>query len=506
MLKQLKAWRSLIRVNAKSIFVSTITSVICVACSLTSPIALSNFIGQISEHSFTLALIWLGIDLMLKLLEQLSWHFNYSNFVKLIGPTYMHLQQSLTLTALKPIDNDKKNTLDYVIGNDLYTISSYIDKLIIRLGGLLKLVTVSVVIFLYSYSIGTIILAVSVLGYFILSFYMTQKKKTTKRLYTEEKSVTEKFNEIFNKKDVIKKYNLENAVIFEENRRLYNYVESYSDSTKKRSIKDNLLQIYWYTMLAVMFAILVYEYKQASLTLTIFLAIYNYLLMYSKITENVFDLKLETVELGLAIERYNDIINIESEEKKESITKLTHVQIEKINPRANAKEKHLLFKPDEVVVLKDPAYKKYFTLPPSGIAINNISIEHLDYDQICKIVTQSNEMFDDTIIENLQIISCDLKRISNLITLIGLTKFINSLEDKEYTNIIDNTDPEIHLKFNLVRAILSDAKVIFLPLDDLSDDCIGDIMKTITATRNGRVYILLDEKNRINRKKLTIVE
>lgn len=506
MLKHLKSWKSLIRVNSRSIIVSSVTSLICVVCSLVSPIALSYFIGLVSEHAFTLALVWLGIDLMLKLLEQLSWHFNYSNFVKLIGPTYMHLQQQLTVTALKPMDGETKTTLDYVIGNDLYTISSYLDKLIIRLANLLKLIAVTVVIFFYSYSIGTIILAVSVLGYFILCFYMTQKKKSSSHLYIKEKSVTEKFNEIFSKKDVIKKYNLENAVIFEENRRLYNYVESYSESTKKRSIKDNLLQIYWYTMLAVMFAILVYEFKRANLTLTIFLAIYNYLLMYSKITENIFDFKLETAELGIAIERYNEVVNIESEEEKETITKLTDVKIEKINPRANAKDKHLLFKPDEVVVIKDPAYKKYFTLPPSGIAINNISIENLDYDRICKIVSTANEMFDDTIIENLQIINNDLKRISNLVSLVGLTRFINSLEDKEYANIIDNTDPEINLKFNLVRAILSDAKVIFIPLDDLEDNCLTDIMKAITATRNGRVYILLDEKGRINRKKITIVE
>ena len=95
MLKQFKLWKSLVKINSKNLTIQAISYGVCLICALVSPVALSFFISYISSAEFTLALLWLGIDLAIKLLEQLSWHFNYSNFTRLIAPTYLSLQENI---------------------------------------------------------------------------------------------------------------------------------------------------------------------------------------------------------------------------------------------------------------------------------------------------------------------------------------------------------------------------------------------------------------------------
>ena len=224
MFKQLKLWKGIVRLNSKSVTIQVISYMVCMICALVGPLALSLFISFISSANFSLALLWLGIDLAIKILEHLSWHFNYSNFTGLIAPTYLYLQEKLTTTALNSGNLKNKEEFDYVVSNDLYTLSAYIDKFIFGIYNLLKAIIITIVIFYYSYAIGTIIVSVAIVGYFIIAFYAGQRKKTTKLLYNKEMSFTKKFDEMQSKKDVIKKYNLENAVIYEEERRLFDYV------------------------------------------------------------------------------------------------------------------------------------------------------------------------------------------------------------------------------------------------------------------------------------------
>ena len=506
MFKQLKLWKNIVTLNSKFVLIQATTYVVSVFCAIISPIALSYFISFVSSSEFSLALLWLGIDLAIKLLEQLSWHFNYSNFTPLIAPTYLRLHESLVMTALSPIDKNIKNEFDYVVSNDLYTISSYIDKLLFGICNFLKLVIITIIIFIYSYAIGTIILAVSILGYFILTFYVGQRRKTDNDLYLKELSLTKKFGEIQKKHDVIKKYNLEKAVFFGGKRRVEDYVGSYYKTTNNRSIKDNIIQIYWNVMLAICLAILVFEFRKATLSLTLFLAIYNYLLMYTSITRNVFDFKLEINELAVALGRFKNVISTEQENKKPIIDEIYSIEIPKLNARINAKEKSIEIPVGSVVLFKGREYKKLFLTPVIDFKVNNIDISKIDFDYVCKVVSYDNEMFDDSIIENLQIINPDLKQISNVIKLLDLNGFINSLPDKEMSNISETNDRSINFKLNLAKAILSNSKVIFLNVSELKDEDLSKVFKTIIIMRKTRIFLVYDENNRINRKNVLIVE
>ena len=97
MFKQLKLWKNIVTLNSKFVLIQATTYVVSVFCAIISPIALSYFISFVSSSEFSLALLWLGIDLAIKLLEQLSWHFNYSNFTP---PSYKFKLYSTNCSAV----------------------------------------------------------------------------------------------------------------------------------------------------------------------------------------------------------------------------------------------------------------------------------------------------------------------------------------------------------------------------------------------------------------------
>ena len=196
MFKQLKLWKGVVVLNKRSVIGQLISCLICVVCALVGPIALSFFIGYVSNGEFSGALLWLGIDLSLKVLEQLSWHFNYSNFTGLIAPTFMRLQEKIVNATPGNGKQEGQDNFDFVVSNDVSTIATFIDKLILRISNLLKFFIVTIIVIYYSYTIGTIILAVSALGYFILVFYSLQKKKIDKEMFYKEKYASHKLEEI----------------------------------------------------------------------------------------------------------------------------------------------------------------------------------------------------------------------------------------------------------------------------------------------------------------------
>ena len=506
MIKQLRLWKNIVVLNKRSVVSQSISCLICVICALVCPIALSCFISYVSNGEFSGALLWLGIDLSLKILEQLSWHFNYSNFTGLVAPTYMKLQNKVTECSLSSISKEGQDNFDFIVTNDISTISTFIDKVILRLSNLIKFLVVTIIIIYHSYAIGTIILAVSALGYFILVFYSMQRKKIDKEVFNKEKTASRKLDEINQKKDIIRKYNLEPAVAYECERRFYGFIESYNRLTKNKSAKDNILQIYWHIMIALCLAILVYQFRASMISLVVFLTIYNYLLMYSSITKNIFDFKIEAEELNVALERFNELTNIEREVEKEKIKALKEVSIPKINARINAKEKNIKVVPGDIVAFKSEKYRWLFSSPPKDFTINNLDISSIDFDSICKVVSYNNEMFDDSIIENLQIIDNDNKKIFTLIQNLGLANYINSLPDGEYTNITDCEDETINFKFNLIKAILSTSKIISLDVEKLDDADLVMILKTIMGSREGRIFLVLDKADRVKRKKIINVE
>ncbi len=515
MFKTLKFWRKLVVVKKSIVWVSILSNLVAIGCSLCEPIAFSYFINFATEHNTALGLLWLGINLLLVGLDNLAWHINYSNYTNLIGDTYISLQSRVFAKVLlsNTSENNNLNTevnstadpanskaheqvkpqlLDYVINSDIFGVSTFADTLIMRLSGFLKMLIMLVVIFFYSFTIGAITTITCVIGFALMALYGKQKTIANLKFEEAEMNASLKADEIINKSDIIKKYNLEAPVLFEQERRLKNYVNSYNNLTTKKSVKDNYLQIYWYAMLTVILVIALFEFNNLMLSLAVFLVLIDYCSKFIKITENAFNFKLELNDLKAKLKRLAPFL-IDDNTITNTIKKAQ--QINELEILGNFKENgkrttRLVAKLGEILIFKNDKYFSLFeSLNETNVNFNDGKTPFNLKD--IKVVNSNNEMLNDTALKNLLVLSANNQLIKDLASNLNIEEFLNE-------NVSKNSSEELHFLFNLCKAILVDDSIVFVNLEPHLNEYKNEIIKTIKKYKKDKIFVIFDYGNIIN--------
>lgn len=522
MINILKEWKKLIAIEGVSCKLSILTNIVILICGITEPIALSSFIGNASVHNSTLALIWLGINLGLIIMEHIAWHINYTNYTKLISPTYINLQKRVTSAVLKaqelPLDSVK---LNYCINSDIFGIATFIDTLILRIASIIKFLILLVIIFVYSYVVGVMLVVMSAVGYSLLIMYNRLKQKSTSIMQSNEMASARKTDEIINMTDVINKYNLNSPVLLEQERRLKGYVNSYNTLYSKRSLKDNFILIYWYTMLSIVFMVCYFEFNNLVLPLSVFLVLIDYSTSFVKLTENAFDFTIEITELEEKVKRVNDYLSL-SHNENISKTTCNSGKTNLDDEQRVAEQKHKNENAPQTVLsltyLKNSTQKgknkftQEFTIGKiyifqdvffGDLFYNNkspkikIMADDELYENIYQLpnlleVTDKNEMFNDDCLQNLQIIKNDTDLIFDITKTLGLDEILNNLsqEEQQFANRISNEATIILL--NIVRALLSEAQIVCIKIDDRIKDFTKKLSTTLKTFGKDKCILLYD--------------
>lgn len=603
MKKLLQNWKKLCIVEGNVLAVSILTQVVIIICSIVEPVALSSFIESASIHSTALAVIWLFINLGLVIIEHISWHINYSNYTKLISPTYINLQSRITkatLVASKDmIDNAK---LNYCINSDIFGIATFLDSLILRLASFIKFLVILIIIFAYSYTVGVMLVVMSAVGFSLLMMYNKLKKRSGIVLRENEISADKKTHEIIEMGEVVKKYNLENPILLEQERRLVGYVNSYNNLYTKKSIKDNFIQIYWYTMLSVIFLVCYFEFNALAMSLAVFLILIDYSSTFVKLTENAFDFTIEIADLEEKVNRTYEILEFERNSQKEEsfqsvensvisdfdgdktsgnvkrlfkksakngkkfpqsmqnghddeiledkevrrLNSFSGDGLKNLNPQREGKsvnnfqnkntlqnidsverDKLLTIESQKTFYLAGSGCKK-MKLTPSNVYIfqsdksrmifcetgeNKLKIEYggSEYSSIYKIpelllVKNQNEMFADSIIENLQIIKNDVELITAITESLGIDEMLNGLDDSVRKRANKIKDEKVIILLNIVRAILSDAEIVYFKMDAELFDFGKNIIKTFCKFGKNKLVLVYDPAKMLSGKKGIFVE
>lgn len=520
MINILKEWKKLIVIEGVPCKLSILTNIVILICGITEPIALSSFIGNASVHNSTLALIWLGINLGLIIMEHIAWHINYTNYTKLISPTYINLQNKLTSAVLKaeepPLDSTK---LNYCINSDIFGIATFIDTLILRIASIIKFLILLVIIFVYSYVVGVMLVVMSAVGYSLLIMYNRLKQKSTSIMQSNEMASARKTDEIINMADVINKYNLNSPVLLEQERRLKGYVNSYNTLYSKRSLKDNFILIYWYTMLSIVFMVCYFEFNNLVLSLSVFLVLIDYSTSFVKLTENAFDFTIEITELEEKVKRVNDYLclskkadtrtppcnndgtvtngeqRVTGEQYKndsKAIFLLTYTKVGTQNGKNKFTQEFTIGK---IYIFQDVFFSDLFYENKSP-KIKIMADDEL-YENIYQLpnlleVTDKNEMFNDNCLQNLQIIKNDTDLIFDITKTLGLDEILNKLsqEEQQFANRISSESTIILL--NIVRALLSDAQIVCIKIDDRIKDFTKKLSTTLKTFGVNKCILLYD--------------
>lgn len=147
---------------------------------------------------------------------------------------------------------------------------------------------------------------------------------------------------------------------------------------------------------------------------------------------------------------------------------------------------------------------RFYNLEKGSIIIGNKNIEDIDVHALrgrIALVSQDNQLFHDSIIENIKYghFDCSISNISNVTKLVGLDDFI-SLLNEGMESIIGNEGTKISggqkQRISIARALLKDADIIILDeaTSALDSESEAAIVNNITKIYKDKIMILLSHR------------
>ena len=280
-MQQLKRWHKLAEPSKKYFMITLITACIPAVFYVLEPIASANAITQLTEHNYTGAILWLVVGFCFILFRNVSWHINYWNFERLIGKSYVTISMKIYDKLVGANDESFKNTSKEKIVNiassDIYTVSNFSDILCTKLSYLFRVIITIIVVFTSSPIAGAIIIAISVMNYFLLNLAGNKIGQYGKSVSEAKDDLFEKMVDVSEARAMIRDHNLTNQTREEYKKAIYPYFKSRYKRTLWNSFVDNWVYVIWQAVVCVTTIYLVYLVSGDSLSLTTYLVIVGYL-------------------------------------------------------------------------------------------------------------------------------------------------------------------------------------------------------------------------------------
>ncbi len=156
-------------------------------------------------------------------------------------------------------------------------------------------------------------------------------------------------------------------------------------------------------------------------------------------------------------------------------------------------KKKLMLEPTKIMLFHSlKYYKLFFDEKQSDYKILYSNQEYNALKQIPEsmLVTCENEMFADTILQNLQIINNDEIKIDKILKELGISDVVAEIDSKpnNYANNIE--DKTLNFLLNLTRGLLSDSKILILQLEDGCVVKSKDLIKSIKNLTENRIFLI----------------
>ena len=507
----LKNYKQLIKIKPKHIFLTSLTIILINTLNICLPITLSLLISHTTQGNFQMAFLWLSIMFLLQLLQNLAWHINYLNYSNIVLPTYKNLYLTLANSTINNFNYIDKEAINFVITNDIFNISSFLDKFITKLGKLLKYFTVLTIITFYNYIIGLFLLFASIVIYFLVAIYNKHKLKLNQEIYTASKRTNEKFDEILNKQNLIADFSLEDITIKEQERRLDEYIYNYKKLNNYKSIKDNWLKILWAFLISICFIFLINSFSVFKISLPIFLLLIDYITTFSNCTNEIFDIKILFSELNNSITRYNKTLYpntqnqflIQNHNAEITINGKIKInsKIHNKNFKVNKGSINYIKENNQTTPLKQCFFKQIEN--NFSIFIDNYNICNLtkkEYLYLFGFANTKTNYFSDSLIKNMLIINPNANTYKKEFKLFNIKDIIEKLENKENTNLTinkNNLSEFEKFKLSLFRCTISNAKFLLLDINFKlpTKNNLNTILKEIK--KNKTIFIFDSSNNNI---------
>lgn len=493
---ELKEWYNVVQPSKKLFMISMLTACFTSVSYVFEPIAAANAVTEITNQNYKWAIIWIVLGFMALTLRNIFWHINYWNYERLLGYSYKKISSKIYKKIIGASDKNFKETskekILNIISSDIYTVSNFADIICTKTSYLFRVVVTIIVVFTSSPIAGAIIIAISVLNYFLLTYAGKKIGHYGKKVSESKDSVLEKVIDISDARAMIRDNNLEDDI--EE--KYIDLTEPYIKSRYKRtlwnSFVDNWVYVIWQAIICATTVYLIYLVSGNNLTLTSYLVIVGYLSpTIEKVNSFILIFKEQSVA-DVSVNRIKTIMDFSPKEliefgsrkvnKIEGTLDFVNVSVdseslyhtEYVN---SLNDFNMSVSKGSLVLIcgqKNCGKRSIFHIlrraikPDSGKVLLG-GIDLYDYDpsvhhKNIAYTTHKPFFFKGTILDNLMMFNKNRKQILKACQEIGVLEAINALPNKFNTQIDDlkmMNEKEVFL-LGFCRALLSTAEIIVI--------------------------------------------
>ena len=450
-------------------------------------------INYMYEGNWTMAFVYLGLELASIILRQLFYHWEYVFYVKIVA----QIKRTVTNKIYNKITNCEDSSLKQlpkekvlnIAANNLGHLSEFPDVIAI-LVGYSVLVTIALVsIFNTNWLAGLIVIALGVANGFVYTHYNRKMGRFMNERYEKKDIIMSSFSKIVDGKPVIEELKHKHTYEAEITEKINNQAASYGKYYMTYSTRENVYKLVWCTIIYLISAFLLFKVSKNSLEITSYLIVVPYLMTCTEKLNSLFDKSLSLENMRVDVDRVNLILSLEDKE----INKYGDINIKAdgynlglINVSYNNSDKDsvhygkikdidISFKMHGVNIIKGErgsGKRQIFNLlrrrimPDRGIVLlDNLNL--YDYNES----TFKNHIYycsshptfiKGTIKENLMLMEPDFNKVKNLAEHTKIDKLIYKYPFGYSTNINDIKSNEDLFAIGLLRAMLSNCNILMV--------------------------------------------
>ena len=473
----LKAYYGLAKVKWKFVVIEFIVLLIPSLLSILSPILTANVISYITVYDFKNATRMLCYDFGIILVTALLYFIYHIVSNK--------LSKTILLNTSEYIYNEVKNNknlskINSSTMSDIWTFSSFNSNLLYKLCFFIKSIIILGIIFAYNYLISLSLIGVSIVSALLLSLSNKQIQKNNLILTDSKVKSLELFNSIQ------KGISLENNNYMESTMK-YKYIQNVESSLSTNSkitlfynINNNFISLILKTAVFLFTFYLISQIKATYLTLSVYLILTPYLTSSAQNLIAFFEIFPEIGIIDNILFNFNELKTKEdTANKPEPDFESTH--------SFKLKLFHCYYKSDsygiedadfeieqkelvQIIGKQNSGKRAIFDLiTKKGLASSGsvfLGDKNVDafptniYNQFIYATYKSPYFYNLSIEDNLEIVCGNKNKIIKTINALNLQSMINDLPDGLKTMIDENSSKKLLFFLGLVRAVLSQAKII----------------------------------------------
>lgn len=529
--ENIKTWAKVAAPNKTVWFFQFIFALIPSLCTILSSIPNAKAITSLIVFDYNSAIYYLSISFALTAVYVISWQIQYRLDSLQLSHIYPKLQKQIFSKVFSAeetfFNTSSKEKMINIISNNIAELSDFCDFSSIKFACFVEFIVLLFILLSNNYKIGLTILFAAIVIYLLMKFTNKMIAKKDIKLLDERDALSETFSDIVSNRIIGQDYNLKDNLEQKYMSNVNNIVKTYKSRTHFKSFKDNVLYLFYTTVVFVLTIYLASLVSLDQISLATYLVIIPYLtsaidkiMCFCNISSDIENGTMNAMRVrSLLSMRPKELIEFGKNSEQDingaiTFSLVSYSSKDKSNKTLGTvnqffaqilKNQTALFQGNKGCGKRAIFYMLRRAISPDTGTITLDTINIYDFSQKAYIsnvsyVTGKPYFYTGTIEQNLKLINPSKRKIVEACKIAKIHDKIMSLPNTYQTSL--QTEPNIFSNFekyllSIARAILTGSNVLLLyefptGITTEEQETIKNILKTLKRTKTIIIFSALN--------------